>query len=213
MDQPPRSTRRQAELLTWMRRYIVQHGMPPTRQEIAQAFGFRSPNAAESHLRAMARRGLIELQAGTARGIRLLDVPAAAPSMKIQLPLVGRVAAGLPMLAQQNIEEHLSIDARRFRPAADYLLRVYGDSMRDAGILNADLLAVHRTSDVQNGQIVVARIDDEVTVKRLRRDGEQVWLLAANPDFAPLCIDLRRQALHIEGLGVGVIRERLDGSS
>ncbi len=193
----PDLTPRQAEILALIREALEETGMPPTRAEIAQALGFRSVNAAESHLKALARKGAIELVPGSSRGIRLPERG---------LPLVGQVAAGSPILAEEHIESHFQLDARLFSPRADYLLRVRGMSMRDAGILDGDLLAVHRTQEVRNGQIVVARIGDEVTVKRLLRENDQVTLLPENPDFQPIVIDLKRQALEIEGLGVGVIR-------
>lgn len=197
-------TRRQQEILDFIRDHIIANGMPPTRQEISQVMGFRSPNAAEQHLRALARKGAIELVPGTSRGIQLPN-PAGLPTAA-GLPVVGRVAAGSPVLAVEHIEQHLQCDPRLFKPRADYLLRVKGLSMRDAGILDGDLLAVHRTSEAQNGQVVVARLDNEVTVKRFRRRGNKVSLLPENPDFAPIEVDLRRQQLAIEGLGVGLIR-------
>lgn len=191
-------TPRQREILELIRTQIADTGLPPTRAEIARLLGFRSANAAEEHLRALARKGAIELLPGASRGIRL-------PEGK-GLPVVGRVAAGRPILAEQNVEERYQLDPAMFRPRADYLLRVRGSSMRDAGIIDGDLLVVHRTTEVRNGQIVVARIDDEVTVKRYRRKGSVVELIAENPDFAPLVVDLDRHALAIEGLGVGIIR-------
>jgi len=196
-------TRRQTEILQMIRERMEGSGLPPTRAEIAEKFGFRSANAAEEHLRTLARKGHIEILRGTSRGIRLLQNQSG-------LPLIGRVAAGNPILAEQHIETHYQIDASLFQPRADYLLRVHGLSMRDAGILDGDLLAVHRTTEVRHGQIVVARLDDEVTVKRLdRRRGEKhsLRLLPENPDFAPIEVDLRHQPLVIEGLGVGVIRQ------
>ncbi len=192
-------TPRQAEILELIRENLEENGMPPTRQEIAKAFGFRSPNAAEGHLRALARKGAIELIPGTSRGIRL-------PDDGFGLPVVGRVAAGSPILAEQHIESRFQLDRKLFRPRADYLLKVRGMSMRDAGILEGDLLAVHRTQEVRNGQIVVARIDGEVTVKRFQQKGRQVQLLPENPDFDPIKVDLKEQELFIEGLGVGIIR-------
>ncbi|MFA7386912.1 MAG: transcriptional repressor LexA [Thiohalobacteraceae bacterium] len=191
-------TARQAEILDLIRSSIVERGSPPTRAEIAAAFGFRSPNAAEEHLKALARKGAIELLPGSSRGIRLLEEPG--------LPVVGRVSAGAPILAEQHIEAHYGVDAQVFQPRADYLLRVRGMSMRDAGILEGDLLAVHRTPEARNGQIVVARLGEEVTVKRFQRRGSRVQLLPENPDFQPIEVDLRRQSLVIEGLGVGILR-------
>ncbi len=196
-------TPRQMEILALIRDALEESGMPPTRAEIADAFGFSSPNAAEQHLRALARKGAIEMIPGASRGIRLTAAVAAG------LPIIGRVAAGNPILAEQNIEDHVQLNPKLFRPRADYLLRVKGMSMRDAGILDGDLLAVHRAREARNGQIVVARLDDEVTVKRFRRRGNKVWLLPENPDFDPIEVDLKHQPLTIEGLGVGVIRNRL----
>ena len=191
-------TPRQAEILELIRDSITERGSPPTRAEIAAAFGFRSPNAAEEHLKALARKGVIELLPGSSRGIRLLE--------ELGLPVVGRVAAGSPILAEEHIEARYEVDSGVFHPRADYLLRVRGMSMRDAGILDGDLLAVHRTPEARNGQVVVARLDDEVTVKRWQRRGSQVQLLPENPDFEPINVDLRSQSLVIEGLGVGILR-------
>lgn len=193
-------TKRQAEILGLIRRRLADSGRPPTRAEIAQELGFRSPNAAEEHLQALARKGVIELVPGASRGIRLKEEDG--------LPLIGRVAAGNPILAEENIEAHYQLDPRLFQPHADYLLRVRGQSMRDAGILNGDLLAVHRTPEAENGQIVVARLDNEVTVKRLQRRGHLVRLLPENAEFNPIEVDLRREAIVIEGVGVGVIRQQ-----
>jgi repressor LexA len=195
MEQP---TRRQAQILDFIRDAIEDNGYPPTLAEIAAHFGFRSHNAAVDHLKALARKGAIELTEGTSRGIRL--------TTEQGLPLIGRVAAGSPLLAEENIQAHYRIDPALFRPRADYLLKVRGMSMRDAGILDGDLLAVHKTRDAQSGQVVVARLHDEVTVKRFRRRGNQVQLLPENPDFKPIEVDLRRDALVIEGICVGVIR-------
>lgn len=193
-------TRRQREILDLIRDHIEEQGCPPTRAEIADLLGFRSANAAESHLRALARKGVIELTPGTSRGIRLSEAAAGG------LPLVGRVAAGAPILAEEHIEGRYRVDPDLFRPAPDYLLRVRGDSMRDIGILDGDLLAVHGTKEARNGQVVVARLDNEVTVKRFRRKGSHVELLAENPDYAPIRVDLREQELVIEGLAVGLLR-------
>jgi repressor LexA len=193
-------TPRQAEILALIREYIADQGHPPTRADIARALGFRSPNAAEDHLRALEKKGAIELLPGASRGIRLLEE-------EVGLPVVGRVAAGHPILAQENIEDRYGLDPDVFRPRADYLLRVQGQSMRDVGILDGDLLAVHRTPEASNGQIVVARVEDEVTVKRFKRKSKyRVDLLPENSDFSPIEIDLRYQSLSIEGLGVGVLR-------
>jgi repressor LexA len=192
-------TSRQSEVLELIRTCIASQGRPPTRAEIARRLGFRSANAAEDHLRALARKGVIELAPGSSRGIRLVDAVDG-------LPVVGLVAAGAPILAEQNIEEYCSVDPAVFHPCADYLLRVRGDSMKGAGILDGDLLAVHRTPQAVNGRIVVARIADEVTVKRFQRRGAIVHLLPDNPDHAPLRIDLREQPLVIEGQVAGVLR-------
>jgi len=202
---PRELTPRQRQITELIRRHIRDTGFPPTRAEIARELGFRSANAAEEHLRALARRGAIELQPGTSRGIRLLETA----EDECLLPVVGRVAAGSPILAEEHIEDHHRIDPGLFRPRAHYLLQVKGASMRDAGILDGDLLAVHRTREAQNGQIVVARLEDEVTVKRFRRHGRwrhRVQLLPENPSFEPISVDLRTQSLEIEGLGVGVLR-------
>jgi repressor LexA len=193
-------TARQMQILELIRSRLAATGMPPTRAEIAHVLGFRSANAAEEHLRALARKGAIELVPGSARGIRLTE--------ESGLPLIGRVAAGSPILAAEHVEARCRIDPDLFRPRADYLLRVRGLSMRDAGILDGDLLAVHQSAEARSGQIVVARIGEEVTVKRLRRRGHQVQLIAENPDFAPIELDLRSDPLAIEGVAVGVLRNR-----
>ncbi|MBA2351452.1 MAG: transcriptional repressor LexA [Burkholderiales bacterium] len=199
-------TARQAEILELISAQIEATGYPPTRAEIAQALGFRSVNAAEEHVKALVRKGLIELSPNASRGIRLKH---GGLKHGAGLPVVGRVAAGQPILAEQHIEGRYQIDSALFKLRPDYLLRVRGFSMIAAGILDGDLLAVHRISEARTGQIVVARVDDEVTVKRFRRRGSQVLLLAENPDFAPIVIDLKRDSLVIEGLGVGVIRSAL----
>ena len=191
-------TARQQEILRMIREFMEDSGFPPTRAEICRAMGFRSPNAAEEHLRTLERKGVIEMLAGASRGIRLKQDPG--------LPLIGRVAAGSPILAEQNVEARLQLDPQLFKPRADYLLRVRGMSMRDAGILDGDLLAVHRAHEARSGQIVVARLHDEVTVKRFKRRGSQVQLLPENPDFKTIEVDLRRTPLAIEGIAVGVIR-------
>jgi repressor LexA len=197
-------TARQQQILAFIKEYMDANGYPPTRVDIARVLGFKSPNAAEDHLRALARKGAIEMIPGASRGIRLPDQDSDTPEDR--LPVIGRVAAGAPVLALENIEDHCQIDPGFFRPRADYLLRVQGLSMRDIGILDGDLLAVHSTSVARNGQIVVARIGDEVTVKRFQKQGRKVLLHAENPDFAPIEIDLGEQELTIEGLSVGVIR-------
>jgi repressor LexA len=191
-------TPRQAEILQLIADFLQATGFPPTRAEIAQQFGFRSANAAEEHLRALERKGYIEMLPGASRGIRLRE--------NMGIPVVGRVAAGSPILAEQHIQGRYQLDPALFKPRADYLLKVRGMSMRDAGILEGDLLAVHRTSDARSGQIVVARLGNEVTVKRFRRQGNQVQLLPENPDFEPILVDLKRDFFAIEGLGVGIIR-------
>lgn len=192
-------TVRQSEILQLIRDHIEENGMPPTRAEIAATLGFRSVNAAEDHLKALERKGAIEIMPGTSRGIRLMQ--------ETGLPVIGRVAAGNPMLAEQHIETYYDVDPRLFKPRPHYLLRVKGMSMKNAGILDGDLLAVHRTKNVDNNQIVVARIGEEVTVKRFKRKWKnQVWLMPENPDFETIVVDLRDQNLTIEGLCVGVVR-------
>ena len=195
-------TARQRQVLELVREHIEASGMPPTRAEIATALGFRSANAAEEHLRALARKGVIELVPGASRGIRLVDSVQEDDS----LPLVGRVAAGQPILAEQHIQGRYRVDPALFRPRPHYLLQVQGMSMKDAGIFDGDLVAVHRTPDVRSRQIVVARLDDEVTVKRYRQEGKIVWLLPENADFEPIRVDLDRQPIVIEGVVVGVVR-------
>ncbi|SFO06183.1 transcriptional repressor LexA [Xenorhabdus japonica] len=194
-------TARQQQVYDLVRDHISQTGMPPTRAEIAARLGFRSPNAAEEHLRALARKGVIEIVSGASRGIRLLLEEEGAG-----LPLIGRVAAGEPLLAQEHIESHYKVDPELFKPSADFLLRVSGMSMKDIGIMDGDLLAVHKTQDVHNGQIIVARIEDEVTVKRFKQTGNRIELIAENPEFQPIVVDLSEQSFTIEGLAVGVIR-------
>ena len=198
-------TSRQNQVLLFIQEFMEEEGFPPTRAEIAEGLGFRSVNAAEDHLKALVRKEAIEILPGTSRGIRLLEDAAESG-----LPVIGRVAAGKPILAEQNIQRHYQLDSRLFRPRAHYLLRVKGQSMRDAGILDGDLLAVHRQPTAESGEIVVARIDDEVTVKRFRRRGNTVRLMPENDDFEPVVVDLRRDTLVIEGIGVGVIRNRRD---
>jgi len=201
-------TDRQSEILKLIRELMEVSGYPPTRAEIAERMGFKSVNAAEQHLRALEKKGAIDIAEGASRGIRLRDAkPAGRNSGRLmELPVVGRVAAGSPMLAEEHLQGSYQIDPNLFTPRADYLLKVRGMSMRDAGILEGDLLAVHKTQDVRTGQIVVARLADEVTVKRLRRRGQAVQLLPENPDFEPIEVDPRRDNLTIEGLAVGVIR-------
>jgi len=196
-------TPRQSQILDMIQEFINETGMPPTRAEIARELGFKSANAAEEHLRALQRKGVLELVPGASRGIQLKD------SLREQmgLPLVGRVAAGSPILAQEHIETHYKLDPALFDPKPHYLLRVHGMSMKDAGILDGDLVAVHRTPEVRSRQIVVARLEDEVTVKRYRQEGAVVWLLPENSEFEPIQVDLAHQALVIEGVVVGVIRD------
>lgn len=195
-------TARQQQVYDLVRDHISQTGMPPTRAEIAASLGFRSPNAAEEHLKALARKGVIEIISGASRGLRLLLEEEADEG----LPLIGRVAAGEPLLAQEHIESHYQVDPTLFKPSADFLLRVSGMSMKDIGIMDGDLLAVHKTQDVHNGQVIVARIEDEVTVKRFKKTGSKVELIAENPEFDPIVVDLRAQNFTIEGIAVGVIR-------
>ena len=202
-------TDRQAEILRLVRELTEVSGYPPTRAEIAEKMGFRSVNAAEQHLRALEKKGAIEISSGASRGIRVRDGRGGQRAGKLmELPVVGRVAAGAPILAEENVQGRYQVDPNLFTPRADYLLRVRGMSMRDAGILEGDLLAVHKTDDARSGQIVVARLGDEVTVKRFRRRGHAVQLEAENPEFSPIEVDLRREPLAIEGVAVGVIRNR-----
>jgi repressor LexA len=191
-------TPRQAEILRLIERYTAKAGFPPTRSEICEAMGFRSPNAAEEHLKALARKGAIEMIPGASRGIRV--------KQESGIPLIGRVAAGSPILAAEHVEARYQLDPGLFTPAADYLLKVRGASMRDAGILEGDLLAVHRTSEFRSGQIVVARLHDEVTVKRIRKHRDKVELIPENPAYATRVVDLKRETLEIEGVAVGIIR-------
>ncbi len=196
-------TPRQTQILDMIQEFIAETGMPPTRAEIARELGFKSANAAEEHLRALQKKGVLDLIPGASRGIQLKD------SLREQmgLPLVGRVAAGSPILAQEHIETHYKLDPQLFDPKPHYLLRVHGMSMKDAGILDGDLVAVHRTPEVRSRQIVVARLDDEVTVKRYRQKGSLVSLLPENEEFEPIEVDLAEQSLVIEGVVVGVIRD------
>jgi repressor LexA len=191
-------TPRQREILDFIRNSLEVFGAPPTRAEIAGAFGFASNNAAEEHLKALAKKGVIVLEPGSARGIRLVE--------QLGLPLIGSVAAGSPILAVENVQTRYALDASLFKPRADFLLRVRGLSMINAGIFDGDLLAVHRSSEAHDGQIVVARMEDEVTVKRYRHHGAIVELIAENPDFEPIIIDTREQHVEIEGVAVGLIR-------
>lgn len=196
-------TARQQQILDLIRSHIEQTGLPPTRANIAEEFGFKSPNAAEEHLKALARKGAIEILPGTSRGIRLLDDEGFAG-----IPLVGRVAAGSPILAEEHIDDYIDLDPGFFRPRADYLLTVVGDSMCNIGILDGDCLAVHKTRQANQGDIVVARVDDEVTVKRFRKTRSKhiVHLEPENDDYNTIEVDLREQQFALEGLSVGVIR-------
>jgi repressor LexA len=193
-------TLRQSEVLDFIREHIDQTGYPPTRADIANKLGFKSANASEEHLKALARKGAIEMIPGTSRGIKLPNSPG--------IPIVGRVAAGSPILAQEHIEDHCEIASNFFNPSADYMLVVKGDSMIECGIMEGDLLAVHKTHQANNGDIVVARIEDEVTVKRFQKGQQsyQITLLPENRDYSPIEVDLRSQDFAIEGLAVGVIR-------
>ena len=196
-------TPRQREILELIQSFIDKFGMPPTRAEIARELGFKSANAAEEHLRALQKKGVLELVPGASRGIQLKD----SLREQLGLPLIGRVAAGSPILAEEHIETHYRMDPALFDPKPHYLLRVHGMSMKHAGLLDGDLVAVHRTPEVRSRQIVVARVEDEVTVKRYRQDGSVVWLLPENEDFEPIEVDLAEQEMVIEGVVVGIIRD------
>ena len=200
-------TDRQSEILKLIRELMEVSGYPPTRAEIAERMGFKSVNAAEQHLRALEKKGAIDIAEGASRGIRLRDTrPASRAGKLLELPVIGRVAAGSPMLAEEHVQGAYQVDPNLFTPRADYLLKVRGMSMRDAGILEGDLLAVHRTDDARTGQVIVARLGDDVTVKRLRRKGNSLSLLPENPDFDPIEVDSRSGEFTIEGIAVGVIR-------
>jgi repressor LexA len=203
--EPARLTARQQQILDWIRAHLQASGSPPTRAEIATGLGFSSASSAEDHLRALEKKGALEIVAGASRGIRIKDLP----GVPIQgtLPLVGRVAAGSPILASEHIEAHYKVDPQLFRPRADYLLRVRGESMRNIGIIDGDLLAVHRSAEARSGQIVVARVNDEVTVKRFKRRGREVVLLPENDDFEPIVVDPAQASFAIEGLAVGLLRD------
>lgn len=201
-------TSKQTEILLFIQEVIRESGIPPTRAEIARGLGFRSPNAAEAHLRALQRKGAIDLVPGASRGIQLKG----ELRQEEGLPVVGRVAAGHPILAQEHIESRYRIDNSLFKPRPHYLLRVQGMSMRDAGILDGDLVAVCRTPEIRNGQIVVARLEDEVTVKRYRQVGSMVWLSPQNPDYEPIKVNLQERQMVIEGVVVGVVRNNISVS-
>lgn len=209
-------TSRQQEILALIRQHIADTGFPPTRAEIAGKLGFRSPNAAEEHLKALARKGVVELTSGASRGIRLKMLPDAlgadlpsAVQIALTLPLVGRVAAGSPILAQEHIEASYALDPSLFDERPDYLLKVRGMSMRDAGIMDGDLLAVQKAKDAKNGQIVVARLGDEVTVKRFRRTKAGIELIPENPDFQTLVVPPEATDFELEGVAVGLIRNTM----
>lgn len=195
-------TPRQSEILGFLQDFIDESGMPPTRAEIARALGFRSVNAAEEHLRALQRKGVIDLIPGASRGIQLKDFI----REQLGLPLIGKVAAGNPILAEEHIEGHYRMDTSIFEPKPHFLLRVEGMSMKDIGILDGDLVAVHRTPEVRSGQVIVARLEDEVTVKRYRQEGATVWLLPENEEFEPIEVNLKEQDMVIEGVVVGLVR-------
>ena len=199
---------KQLEVLAFIKEFMEARLLPPTRGEIAEGLGLKNRQGIDQHLRALETKGAIELLPGISRGIRVRE---SAPSLAIAsgLPLLGRIAAGSPILATGNIEEQVAVDPALFKPRATFLLRVRGDSMKDADILDRDLLAVHQTTQVRNGQIVVARIDDEATVKYYRRQGNVVRLEPANTAYRPIVLDLKEQALTVEGLAVGVIRTAL----
>lgn len=223
MDEGPKLTARQQQVLDLVQSAIARTGAPPTRAEIAAELGFRSANAAEEHLQALARKGVIELVGGTSRGIRLqapalralneargkqfmLPLPSLA---QLTLPLVGRVAAGSPILAQEHVDQTYVVESSLFSRRPDFLLKVRGMSMRDAGIMDGDLLAVQRAHDAKNGQIVVARLGDEVTVKRLQRTRHGIELLPENPDFEPIVVSSDREDFALEGVAVGLIRNNM----
>ena len=215
-DSLPLLSPRQQQILRLISQFMTRHGLPPTRADLARALRLRNRQGIDQHLRAIERKGYLRLEPGIARGIRLLPAATqtaatetAAEANTLLLPLYGRVAAGVPTLAQSNIEETIAIDRALFRPGADFLLRVHGQSMRDAGIAHRDILAVHRTPQATDGQIVVARLGDEATVKYYRRRGSLLRLEPANPEFAPLEVDLRREACEIEGIVVGIVRTEL----
>jgi len=199
-------TKRQGEVLDVIKDQITKTGMPPTRVELARILGFKSANAAEEHLKALARKGAIEILSGTSRGIRVVSDHKDNEAANEGLPLIGKVAAGEPILAQEHVETHYNVDPTLFHPAADFLLRVQGESMKDIGIMDGDLLAVHKTQNINNGQVVVARVEEDVTVKRFYRDGKQITLKAENALFDPIKVDLEFQSFDIEGIAVGVIR-------
>jgi repressor LexA len=198
-------TERQRQIFEFIKDTVLDNGMPPTVAEIAAAMGVSSTNGIRGHLQALERKGAIELVPNASRGIRLLDQPVFEEAQP-GLPIIGQVAAGSPILAQEHIEDYCRVDNDTFHPGADYLLRVKGESMQDVGIFDGDLLAVHRAATADNGQIVVARIEDEVTVKRLQVKGHMAYLHPENPDFSVIKVDMKKQPLDIEGIAVGVLR-------
>ncbi|MEP3351289.1 MAG: transcriptional repressor LexA [Marinomonas sp.] len=202
-------TKRQSDVLETIREFINETGFPPTRAEIARRLGFKSPNAAEEHLKALSKKGAIEMLSGASRGIRLIEEASNDEPEDLGLPIIGKVAAGYPILAQENIDSHVNIPANMFSPQADYFLSVSGTSMKNIGIMEGDLLAVHKTSTVHNGQVVVARIGDEVTVKRFEQKGSIVRLIPENEEYNDIIVDLESEDFAIEGLSVGVIRQGL----
>ena len=218
----PKLTDRQQQILDLIQRAIASTGSPPTRAEIATELGFKSANAAEEHLQALARKGAIELVSGTSRGIRLKSdtlqainasrsktlAQSMADSAQLALPLIGRVAAGSPILAQEHIDKTYYVEDSLFQRKPDYLLKVRGMSMRDAGIMDGDLLAVQSTREAKNGQIVVARLGDEVTVKRFMRHNNLIELHPENPDYQTIVVE-PGEAFEIEGLAVGLIRNTM----
>ena len=223
MIEKPKLTDRQQQILDLVQSTMERTGSPPTRAEIATELGFRSANAAEEHLQALARKGVIELAAGTSRGIRLnhpvlralnesrgkqysLDLPGIA---QLTLPLVGRVAAGSPILAQEHIDRSFVMEASMFQRKPDYLLKVRGMSMRDVGIIDGDLLAVQSAREARNGQIVVARLGDDVTVKRFRKTKAGIELIPENPDFDTIHVANGDESFVLEGLAVGLIRNTM----
>ncbi len=212
MNETPKLTARQQQILELIQSAIANTGSPPTRAEIAAELGFKSANAAEEHLQALARKGVIELVSGTSRGIRLkgqsLRTPSPPNPLGLALPLVGRVAAGSPILAQEHVDQTYYVESSLFQRKPDYLLRVRGMSMRDAGIMDGDLLAVQATRDAKNGQIVVARLGDDVTVKRYRRMPDRIELLPENPDYSTIVVE-PGESFEIEGLAVGLIRNTM----
>ena len=203
-------TNRQQEVLDFITSFISDEGYPPTRSDICKALGFRSPNAAEDHLKALQKKGAIELQAGSSRGIKVVRNDDSDNEFEAEqeegIPLVGMVAAGSPILAQEHISQRFKIDESIFPCKPDYLLKVSGNSMINIGIYDGDYLVVHKTTNVRNGQIVVARLEDEVTVKTLNKTGNQIQLIPENDELSPIIIDSNNEYFAIEGLGIGVIR-------